>query len=152
VARDTVRSPKSIIAIQNSTGSGGNIFIRDSVKNIYSSIIAEWFVYSGENTTILYNDTRAKIANLPKNQLYIYGNLISRNTIGWALKDIPSCPYTIADCTYDIAIRYDLNYFRSYDRQPIHKSDSTGYDEYSVIIERDSRSITDPPPGMKNIK
>ena len=152
IARDTTRPPKSIIAIQNSSGSGGNIFIKDSVKNIYSTLIAEWSVYSGEDPTKLYNDTRAKIANLPKNQLYIYGNLFSRNTIGWALRDTPSCPYTEIDCTYDIAIRYDINYFRSYDKTAIRKSDPTGYDAYSMIIERDPQAIINPPPGMKNIK
>ncbi len=152
VVKESTRSPRSIIAIQNSSGSGGNIFVNNSVKNIYSSLIAEWSVYSGEDATTLYNDTRAKIANLPKTQLYIYGNVISRNTIGWALTDTPSCPYTVANCTYDLAIRYDLNYFRSYDRQVINKSDTTGYDAYSVIIERDPRSIIDPPPGMKNLQ
>ena len=152
VEKDTGKPPKSIIAISNSAGDGGNMFIKDTVKNIYSSLIAEWAVYSGEDDMNLYNDTRAKIANLPKNQLYIYGNLISHNTIGWALRDTPSCPYTVTDCTYDTAIRYDLNYFRSYDRQLIHKSDPTGYSAYSVIIERDPRVITAPPPGMKILK
>jgi hypothetical protein len=152
IDKDILKSPKSIIAIQNSSGSGGNIFIKNSVKNIYSSIIAEWAIYSGEDITTIYNDTRGKIANLPKNQLYIYGNLISHNTIGWALKDTPTCPYTTTDCTYDLAIRYDLNYFRSYDRDIIHQSESTEYEQYSVIIERDPRVTSSPPPGMKTLK
>ncbi len=51
-----------------------------------------------------------------------------------------------------MAIRYDLNYFRSFDGQSIHESDLLGYLNYSTIIERDPRVITSPPPGMKTLK
>lgn len=54
-----------------------------------------------------------KISEL-KNQLYIFGSLISYNTIGGARANPVTCPAVIPSCTQDNAQKYDLNYLRRY--------------------------------------
>ncbi len=68
--------------MKDKDGKGGNIYIGAGVKNIYATLVAEGTIYSGESATQLYNDISAKVINLPQNQLYINGSVISRNTIG----------------------------------------------------------------------
>ncbi len=124
------------------------MYIKSNVKNIYTSIIAEGSIYSGDSPGVFYNDTPSKLISLPTNQLYIYGTIISRNTIGGSSKNPVSCPFTETNCTYDNALMYDWNYFRSFDNNLSNQSDKSGNDEFSVIIETDPRIISDPPPGV----
>lgn len=153
---------RSIIVVKDSSWKGGNIYIEWSVKKIHASLIAEWTIYSGYPSSaqavtpivpFLYNDTKAKVTNLPANQLYIYGNVISRNTIGGSAEVTSgkngSCPYTEDNCNRDTAIKYDLNYFRWYNKEATRRAykDNT-LDNFSVIIESDSRIVSDPPPGL----
>lgn len=84
--------------------------------------------------------------------MYINGTLFSRNTIGGASKNlnIPVCPYN-SPCNVTDAQKYDLNYFRLFDVRDgvgkrAYKNDSL--DKYSVIIEYDSRVISNPPPAL----
>lgn len=78
----TIKKPRAIIVLAKE-GKGGNIYIKGNVKNIYATLIAEGSIYSGlPPPGALYNDTKAKVANLPANQLYIFGSLLSHNTIG----------------------------------------------------------------------
>jgi hypothetical protein len=153
-----LKKARAIIVLKDESGSGGNIYIGESVKKIYTSLIAEWSLYSGEGVlpNKYYNDTQAKVINLPANQLYIYGNLISRNTIGWsttAVVALGACPYnaTVTSCDRETAIRYDLNYFRNFDGDPTHRYDplKSTYDAFSVIIEYDPRIVSDPPLGIR---
>ena len=84
-------------------------------------------------------------------QLYIQGSLVSRNTIGGASVSRTQvvCPYN-ATCTYESAIRYDLNYFRAYDKEAWTRAyTNNSLDDYSVIIEYDSRVVSNPPPGFE---
>lgn len=117
-------------------------------------MIAEWSLYSGDNLSTLYNDTTEKVALLSKditNQLYVYGIVISHNTIGGSIQSsAPVCVYNENNCTYERAIRYDLNYFRGFDPSIVTNraySDSS-LDAYSFIIEYDSRVLSSPPPGF----
>jgi hypothetical protein len=158
---DTIH-PKGIIVMKDESGKGGNVVVQENVKKIQASIFAEGTLYSGNTATDLYNDTTEKILNLSSNQLYIQGSLISRNTIGWATQDSALCVYGESSCTFSQAVRYDLNYFRvtPASRSPVapdttsttraYGDDTTNLDTYSIIIERDPRISTDPPPGWEN--
>ena len=153
IDRDVSWSLKScaIIALSNGT-IGGNIYLSDMPKTVESYIIAEGSVYNGTSSSNLYNDAKSKLSSLPQSQLYIRGWVISHNTIWWATTDtvaLGACPYTEGVCNRDTAIKYDLNFFRNYTKRPVdraYKNDSL--DDYSIIIEYDSRSAGDPPPGI----
>lgn len=145
IPRNITLGPRAIIVMKDTNGHGGNIYIKSSVKNIYTSLIAEGTIYSGEDLGNLSNSL-----NLPKNQLYIVWSVISRNTIGWTANN--SCPYTEWACTPENATKYDLNYFRSYDQsdQFAYWSDNHNFEDFSVIIEYDSRILADPPPWLSS--
>ncbi len=128
------------------------------MKKISANLIAERSIYSAgvaNDTKSLYYTRKSSVfLDLPQNQLYIYGSVLSHNTIGGGTRDGSAiCPYTQTDiyggCTYDTAIPYDWNYFRAY-RNP--GSTTRAYtktpllDAYSVVIEYDSRVLSDPPP------
>ena len=85
--------PLAIIALVDSQGNGGNIIIDPSVKDITAGLFAEHAVKSSGD-----------------NQLYIYGALVSGNTLGDTTAGI--CPYYVAqvDCTNPQ--EYDLEYLR----------------------------------------
>jgi len=114
----TDTTPRAIIALADSTGNQGNIYIWGNVKRIQSSLVAEWSVYSGflpssmSQIAQLYNPDVMSTMTLPGNQLYVYGTIISHNTIGWAAQDgtAYACPYTEPICDRDHAVRYDLNF------------------------------------------
>ncbi|MBP9779752.1 hypothetical protein KBD33_03985 [Candidatus Gracilibacteria bacterium] len=150
INRDVTGSKKScaIIALSSSTNSG-NIYISEVPEKIDSYLIAEGSVFSGLNSNNLYNASKALLAALPQNQLYIRGGVISRNTIGGAFNVASSsCPYTESTCDYDKAIKYDLNFFRNYTKKTPRAYKDDSLNDFSVIIEYDSRSAGDPPPGF----
>ena len=146
--------PKGIISLKNDKWVGWNIYISPDVKNIESSIFAEGTIYSGTGSANIANATIQQVASLPENQLYIKGSIMSRNTIGGAVQDTNAvCPYNEQACSYEYAIRFDLNYFRNYlsggtIATTLAYPDNS-YDNYSVIIEHDQRISTNPPPGFE---
>lgn len=143
--------PKGIIVIKNDKWIGGNIIITNTVKNIESSIFTEGTLYSWNSRNDLYNDTTEKITTLPGTQLYIYWSLISRNTIGGAVQSWNAvCVYNESSCSYQKAIQFDMNYFRSYPSGSgtLRAYPDNRYDDYSLIIERDTRINSNPPPGF----
>lgn len=157
--------PKTIIALKDSTtNKGGDVYVGKDVKRLYSSIITDWHIYSGEGPNLIYNTTLTKIPYLSVKQLYILGTVASYNTIGWSTQVETVCPYRSKDCTFEQAVMYDFNYFRSIDEKELESTQSwkikgertpdtrsytnTSLDKYSVIIEYDTRVSTDPPPGM----
>jgi hypothetical protein len=80
---------------------------------------------------------------------------MSRNTIGGATQAPALCVYGELDCTNQQAIRYDLNYFRLTppSRAAVPLATTRAYstdalDQFSLIIDRDSRILTTPPPGF----
>ncbi len=162
ITRDLfVDKPRTIIVLKDAYWNGGNIYLHGSVKQIISSIIADGSIYSGfptsaqgtlPTTSFLYNGTKEQITNLPANQLYVYGSIITRNTIGWAWETNSSngtCPFTESNCNRDTAIKYDFNHFRSYDKSPERRAyKDNSLDNYSMIIDYDPRTLADPPPGL----
>lgn len=122
--------PLAIIALADSEGNGGNILINSSVTDISASLFAERAVKSDGDK-----------------QLYIYGALVSGNTLGDAVAGI--CPYYIVSCI--TPEEYDLEYLRSYDGIPSNAAinpRATDYPASSLIIEYDMRLQSDPPVGL----
>ncbi len=121
----------SVITLSNATGSGGNITIDPVVRDVHVSLFAEKSLFS-------HGD----------NQLYIYGSLLSQNTMGKSILGI--CPYYVSSCTNPES--YDLEKIRkNYMLLPVtagHMASSPRALEHpknSLIIEYDGRILTDPP-------
>ena len=105
-----------IILLKDDNGNGWNLYINPSITNMVWSYIIDGSAisYDGVNEISVWD-----IATL-KNQLYIYGSIVSENTIGgsristagWQVK----CPslLNIENCTTALAQKYDLNYLRRY--------------------------------------
>lgn len=161
IVRDRQDLPLAFIVLRNEQGQWGNIIISKKVKKIYASLISDGPLWSGDGLSRLYNTDKKSVSALPSNQLYIYGSVISRNTIGWAAQEwTPVCPYsTNSPCTHESALRYDLNYFRGIDEKELRKngekrSETTRwyptdeYDTYAVVIEYNPKILQNPPPGM----
>lgn len=153
--------PHSIIVMKNDLGKGWNIYIKSDVTKIYASMVTEGSLYSGRRlwgAWDYYNADKSRTTSLPNYQLYIKGTLISHNTIGGAwLTTSSKCPFTVTTCTYDIALRYDFNYFRDFQTGavlpitdlPLHRGyPNTTQDSKSLIIEYDGRIASDPPPNL----
>lgn len=149
--------PRAIIALSTDTGDRWDIYVRWNVTKIHASLVAEGSLKSAffppTGAPYIYNqDKESILAGLPSYQLYIYGSIVSNNTIWWSANDERlRCPINEGNCTYDTAIRYDLNYFRDFqvfDSQHRGYKD-TRYDGYSLVIEQDTRVTKDPPPGLE---
>jgi hypothetical protein len=121
----------AIIALADEEGNGGNIIIEDDVTDVYVGLFTERAVRSTGDS-----------------QLYIYGALVSGNTLGETAAGI--CPYYVTSCTNPK--HYDLEYLRTYDgTDPAKASMSTRATEHTtsaLIIEYDMRLQSDPPPGI----
>lgn len=144
---------RAIIALKDENGNGGNIVIGEDVKRIYGFLYAEWSIYSGEKRSgQIWSYVESGALNIPANQLYLRGALISKNTIWWALQDPSVCPVVINNCTQTGSQIYDLNYFRTYDPgDPAQWStpySDPRFDTASFIIDYNQSLVTDPPPGI----
>ncbi len=165
--------PRVMIALKNSAWVGGNIYIDGGITRIKSSLVAERSIYSGEYSVwgvkTVYNDDAGNLFKIPNRQLYIYGTIISNNTIGGYSIDNGTanyCPYDITPCDNDTALTFDYNHFRDFQQDlpewqkavlrgyqpPWFGAPSDKYDAYSMIIEHDPRIISDPPPGLERMK
>lgn len=117
--------PLAIIALTDSSGSGGNIFIDASVTDIHATIIAEKAIRSSW-----------------ANQLYIHGSALSHNTTSDS-----ACPYYISPCVNPEY--YNLENIRQdFLTTPWVLSSSLAgkYTTIPLVIEYDGRVLTDPPP------
>jgi hypothetical protein len=148
---------RALIALKDENGSGWNIIITENVGRIYSFLYAEGSVYSGykTNTGLIQAYVSKWVWNIPGNQLYINGAIVSKNTVWGSLQSPPTCPVVINNCDALNAQIYDLNYFRTYD-----PSDSTQknvpYDDprfwvASTVIEYNQSLANNPPPGISSI-
>ena len=102
-----------IVAVADENGNGGNVYVDPGVTNIDAAIYADRALISYDGSE-MGGDTRATHL---KNQLLIYGSVLSENTLGGSLK--PSelkCPYFVPTGACDLATarKYDLNYLRRY--------------------------------------
>ena len=71
-----------VIVMSNGYGSGGNIYIHLSVTNIVGTLYADKAVLSGSGKIWATTYDSHISIDLLRNQLYLYGNIISQNTIG----------------------------------------------------------------------
>jgi hypothetical protein len=103
----------AIIALKDDSGQGGNIYIDPSVTNISGFLYADGALVGFDGIDEL--GAGVGIDTL-QNQLYIYGSVISANSLGGATKSPVYCPSIIrnASCNRDIAQKYDLNFLRRY--------------------------------------
>ena len=101
-----------VVVQKDSNGVGWNLYIDKWVTNIVGTFILDGSVISYDGTNELgYN---ASIIDL-KNQLHIFGTIVSENTIGWSRQNPPKCPSLIVSCPDNkVAQKYDLNYLRRY--------------------------------------
>lgn len=100
-----------IVVLKDKNWNGWNIYIDPSVTNIVWSLFAEKSLISYNWVELDWNTLQSTL----KNQLHIYWNVFSENTIGWSAKTIPECPYYITSCSSkELAQKYDLNYLRRY--------------------------------------
>ena len=116
----TIRTATSIgiIVLQNRDGKGGNIVIHPSVTNLAGTLVAERVLLSGVEYggSLEIHDGTTDEALLA-NQLHIFGNLLSENTIGGSVATTPQCPYYVeqGDCLTAIqAQSFDLNFLRRF--------------------------------------
>lgn len=133
-------TPLAIISLRNpQTGSGGTITIHSGVTDIHATLIAE-----------------ASISSSGSNQLYIYGTVVSNNTLGWASRSPLECPYfDNQTCPLSKAKQYDFETLRN---DYLLLADKTGhigmaltaqrFADTALIIEYDPRIQWDPPPGL----
>lgn len=123
--------PIAIIALTDSNGNGGNILIYEDVTDVSASLFPEHALMSTWS-----------------NQLYIYGSLISANTLGTAL--FWRCPYYVNPCIDPE--KYDLATLRSYTGtiswNPASSLTALKYPTISLIVDYDMRLQIDPPSGF----
>ncbi len=97
---------------KDDAGNGGNLYIDPSVTNIVGTYIIDGSIMSYDSTGEIGVGNIAKL----KNQLYIYGSIVSENTIGGSRMSPLRCPSLLnGSCsTTSEAQKYDLNYLRRY--------------------------------------
>jgi hypothetical protein len=102
-----------IVIQKDEAGNGGNLYIDPSVTNIVGTYIIDGSVSSSSDGLSMIGV--GDISTL-KNQLYIYGSIVSENTI-WGSRMFPvKCPTQISGSCGSAAEaqKYDLNYLRRY--------------------------------------
>mgnify|MGYP003521860449 FL=1 len=96
----------------------------------------------------IFTDHGIKASASSDKQLYIYGTLISGNTIGTTAKLANTvCPDFLPSCTEQQKKDYDLNFLRLGSSNLV----APLYPEYSLVIEYNPKLTSDPPPGFKKI-
>lgn len=112
-----------IIVLKDDNNNWWNLYIDPNVKNVVWSIYVDKSIMS--YNTIYCNPDWEISPNCGwtlealKNQLYIYWQVFSENTIGWSRSNPLICPYYKYNepsfiCDLDTAQKYDLNYLRRY--------------------------------------
>ena len=150
---------RALIALKDYYGSGWNIIITDKAKRVYAFIYAEGSVYSGEKSATweIVPYVNSGSWNIPVNQLYINGMLISKNTVWWAQQTPSVCPVVINDCTPTIAEVFDLDFFRTYDPTDASQKSvpativDTRLNSSSMVIQYNQSILSDPPPGLDKV-
>ena len=102
----------TIVVLRDETNkkNGWNVYIDPYVTNIDAIIISEWSVMSYNGTQVIDSTTHT---NNLKRQLFIYWNLITRNTI-WQNKAIFNTDDYITSGTELITTKYNLENLRSF--------------------------------------
>lgn len=101
-----------VVVQKDEAGNGGNLYIDPSITNIVGTYIIDGSVLSYDGTMEIW------VGNITilKNQLYIYGSIVSENTIGGSRMTPLRCPSLLDIVCTDafIAQKYDFNYLRRY--------------------------------------
>ncbi len=103
-----------VVIQKDANGNGWNLYIDPSVTNVVGTYIVDGSVMSYTTAKwILWSN--ATIADL-KNQLHIFGTIVSENTIGGSRQSPPKCPNLLNVVCISVADsqKYDLNYLRRY--------------------------------------
>lgn len=137
-------APMAIIVLN------GNIKIWPDAKNIYASIFTDKWLYAVKTDGSLIDDSSRS-----NNQLYIFGTLISGNTVGTSAQSASEiCPDFLGknNCTPEQKKQYDLNFLRTGPNS--HSAwigSRTDLQVYPVVIEYNPKLTSDPPPGFKKM-
>ena len=101
-----------VVVQKDEAGNGGNLYIDPGITNIVGTYIIDGSVMSYDGTSEI---GVGDITTL-KNQLYIYGSIVSENTIGGSRMSPLKCPSLLnVSCTTSaMAQKYDFNYLRRY--------------------------------------
>lgn len=160
-----------LIVIKDNNGKGGNIYVDPAVTNIAGGYYAEGAMMSAQDSgsdgiqeSEVFDGFTDKGAL--KNQLFIKGTLISRNTIGGSRQTIPEYPegYSQSSCTtgsdaQKCAERFDLNYVRNFATsgstvlnggvRAVGTDGSETTSDSAFVIKYDPRIQTNIPPGFE---
>lgn len=144
------------------------MYITNKVSRIYAYIVAEGSVFSGEKkangTAVLYpNDALMNPFAIPQKQLYINGLVVSKNTVGGAVKTgADRCPVLTPDCNIidNTPYNYDMGYFRTYNPNipgqsaiPSARTNLEGtISGATVIIDYNNNILSSPPPALENFQ
>ena len=154
---------KTIIALKDSSGNGGNVYITRNVKKIYAYIVAEGSVFSGEKKTDGAADIYVENGefHIPQRQLYINGLVVSKNTIGGVGKD-SACPILTLECSLGTKKPriYDMSCFRTYDpKKPeqnaipqARKNLESRIKNATLVIDYNNNILLNPPIGIKKFE
>jgi hypothetical protein len=99
-----------IVVLKDDAWNGGNLYVDPSVTNIVGTIVLDKSLISYNGTELDGNADASILAN----QLHIFGNLYSENTIGWSRSTPLKCPFYRTCLTQEEAQKYDLNYTRRF--------------------------------------
>jgi hypothetical protein len=100
-----------VIVLKDENWKGGNLYIDPSVTNIVWTYVLDKSVISYDGVNELDWNTAQDVL---KNQLHIFWNIFSENTIWWSRSNPVKCPYYVSSCTQEIAQKYDLNFLRRF--------------------------------------
>ncbi len=107
--------PNSILWVvvqKDDAGVGWNLYINPSVTNVVGSYVLDGSIMSSSDG---FNPLGSSNITILKNQLHIYGSIVSENTIGGSRMSPLKCPSLIGSCAnIEEAQKYDLNYLRRY--------------------------------------
>lgn len=156
IGHDSDGITRAIVALKDDNGNGWNIIITDKVKEIYAFLYADWSIFSWEKDGLgnIVPYVASGALNIPTNQLYLKGLLVSKNTIGGAQQVPTVCPVVINNCNLTNSQMYDLNYFRTYDwSDPTQRSlplwiTDVRLQNAPMVIEYNASILSDPPPGL----
>lgn len=97
----------------------GWIFVDPSITNLDTYLFAQGPVISyGTDDGILYTQTATTDTNL-RNQLHVYGSVLSLNTIGGSRQNPVNSPYIVSNGdTADISQVFDLTFLRRFTLVP----------------------------------
>ncbi len=119
------------------------------MQNIQASIFTDRGLYAIDSGNLITDSNRSS------NQLYIFGTLISGNTVGTSAQSANggACPdFLPKTCSPDEKKRYDLNFLRTGPTSFASAiSSEPDLNVYPVVIRYNPKLTSDPPPGFKKI-